>query len=56
MDYDLWMGYSIKVKRMIIEGLQPLQQYFDELKRKGQLPIIFYQKVSEKKTLKTLNS
>ena len=50
MEYDPWMGHSIKVTRRITEGLQPIQQHFDELKRKRQPPIIFYQKVSGKKT------
>lgn len=49
MEYDPWMERSIKVTRMITEGLQPLQQHFDELKRQ-QLPLTMsFQKVSKKK-------
>ncbi|XP_042322498.1 tigger transposable element-derived protein 1-like [Sceloporus undulatus] len=36
MEYDPWMERSIEVTRMITDGLQPLQQHFDELKRKRQ--------------------
>jgi hypothetical protein len=36
MDYDPMMERSIKVTRIITETLEPLQQMFDELKRKKQ--------------------
>jgi hypothetical protein len=50
------MEHSIKVTRIITEALEPLQQMFDELKRKKQqLPItIFFQKV-EKQTMSTID-
>lgn len=31
MEYNPQMEHSIKVTHMITKGLQPLQQYFDEL-------------------------
>uniref|UniRef100_A0A8D2JKI7 DDE-1 domain-containing protein n=1 Tax=Varanus komodoensis TaxID=61221 RepID=A0A8D2JKI7_VARKO len=51
MEYDPRMERSIKVTCMITEALQPLQQHFDELKKKKQqLPITtFFQKVSAEK-------
>nr|XP_023398902.1 zinc finger protein 404 isoform X1 [Loxodonta africana] len=51
MEYDPWIERSIKVTRMITEGLQPLQQHFDELKiKRQQLPItVFFQKIPAKK-------
>jgi hypothetical protein len=55
MDYDPMMERSIKVTRIITEALEPLQQMFDELKRKKQLPsTMFFQKV-EKQTMSTID-
>ena len=57
MDYDPMMEHSIKVTRIITVALEPLQQMFDELKRKKQqLPItMFFQKV-EKQTMTTIDN
>jgi hypothetical protein len=55
MDYNPMMEHNTKVTRIITEALEPLQQMFDELKRKKQLPItMFFQKV-EKQTMSTID-
>lgn len=52
MEYDQWIEHSIKITCMITKGLQPLQQHFDELKRKRHqlLNIMFFQEILAKNT------
>lgn len=52
MEYDPWLERSINVTHMITEGLQPLQQCFDELKgnRQELSATVFFKKVSAKKS------
>lgn len=48
MDYDPVVERSIEVTRKITKALQPLQQMFDELKRKKRPPIMKFSKRVEK--------
>lgn len=46
MKYDPQMELSIQVTHLITEELQPMQQLFDELKRKQVAITVVFQKVS----------